>query len=75
MVPGFGGQVIEPGDELSWVWFPERTLPDGADEPTEADLPHFWDATAFTIDVVFTDGSRLSADARDQYGDALTPGA
>ena len=25
--------------------------------------------------MVFTDGSRLSADARDQYGDALTPGA
>ena len=34
VVPGFGGQVIEPGDELSWVWFPERTLPDGAEEPT-----------------------------------------
>ncbi|NUU15420.1 glycoside hydrolase family 92 protein [Curtobacterium pusillum] len=74
-VPGFTGRTIEPGQELSWVWFPERTLPEGASEPTEADLPHFWDATAFTLDVVFTDGSRLSHDGCDQYGDALTPEA
>ncbi|ROS37357.1 GH92 family glycosyl hydrolase [Curtobacterium sp. PhB78] len=82
LVPGAGGRVVAPGDELSWVWFPERTLPQGAAEPTEADLPHFWDATAFTVDVVFTDGTRLSehaaahgGHARDQYGDALTPEA
>ncbi|OII34024.1 alpha-1,2-mannosidase [Curtobacterium sp. MMLR14_010] len=75
VVPGFAGRTIRAGDRLSWVWFPERTLPDGQDEPTEADLAHFWDATAFTLDVVFTDGSRLSDDARDQYGDALTPAA
>lgn len=77
VVPGFDGRTIQGGDELSWVWFPERTLPDGATEPTEADLPHFWDATAFALDVVFTDGTRLSdtADVHDQYGDALTPTA
>ncbi|WP_240347480.1 hypothetical protein [Curtobacterium sp. 24E2] len=82
IVPGSGGRVVAPGDELSWVWFPERTLPQGATEPTEADLPHFWDATAFAVDVVFTDGTRLSehaaahgGQARDQYGDALTPEA
>ncbi|TPG06864.1 glycoside hydrolase family 92 protein [Curtobacterium flaccumfaciens] len=77
IVPGLTGRIIAPGDELSWVWFPERTLPDGATEPTEADLPHFWDATAFAVDVLFTDGSRLRehAGARDQYGDVVTPGA
>ena len=74
-VPGYAGRTIDAGDELSWVWFPERTLPDGADEPTEADLPHFWDATAFGVDLVCTDGTRLSDTARDQYGDALTPEA
>lgn len=75
VVPGFTGRAIEPGDELSWVWFPERVLPDGRTEPTEADLPHFWDATAFVVDVVCTDGTRLSDTAHDQYGDALTPAA
>ncbi len=75
VVPGFAGRAIESGDELSWVWFPERVLPDGRTEPTEADLPHFWDATAFVVDVVCTDGSRLSDTAHDQYGDALTPAA
>jgi len=75
VVPGFSGRTIAAGDELAWVWFPERTLPEGASEPTEGDLPHFWDATAFTLDVVFTDGTRLGDTARDQYGDALTPEA
>ncbi|MCJ1712740.1 GH92 family glycosyl hydrolase [Curtobacterium sp. VKM Ac-2922] len=74
-VPGFAGHAIAAGERLSWVWFPERTLPQGATEPTPDDLPHFWDATAFTLDVVFTDGSRASDQARDQYGDALTPDA
>ncbi len=74
-VPGFAGRAIDPGDELTWVWFPERTLPAGLTEPTEAELPHLWDATAFTLDVVCTDGTRLSDTARDQYGDALTPEA
>ncbi|SDQ11195.1 alpha-1,2-mannosidase, putative [Curtobacterium sp. UNCCL20] len=80
IVPGWSGRTVEPGQLLSWVWFPERTLPEGATEPSEADLPHFWDATAFALDVVFSDGSRLSdrdgvGDARDQYGDLLTPAA
>lgn len=77
VVPGHAGRTIRAGETLSWVWFPERTLPDGATEPTEADLPHFWDATAFALDVLFTDGTRLSDDdaARDQYGDAPTPAA
>lgn len=77
IVPGFAGRTIDVGDELSWVWFPERTLPEGATEPTEADLPHFWDATAFALDVVFDDGTRLSEQPGvvDQYGDALTPEA
>ncbi|MDR6572068.1 putative alpha-1,2-mannosidase [Curtobacterium sp. 320] len=75
VVPGFAGRTIESGDELSWVWFPERVLPDGATEPTEDDLPHFWDATAFALDLVCTDGTRLSDAARDQYGDTLTPEA
>ncbi|MBT2502058.1 GH92 family glycosyl hydrolase [Curtobacterium sp. ISL-83] len=73
VVPGFAGRTIGPGEELSWVWFPERTLPEGSDEPTEQDLAHFWDATACSLDVVFGDGSRLSERARDQYGDPLTP--
>ena len=75
IVPGFAGRTIESGDELSWVWFPERTLPDGGSEPEEQDLDHFWDATAFTLDIVFDDGTRLSEQAADQYGDALTPEA
>lgn len=75
IVPGFAGRTIESGDELSWVWFPERTLPDGESEPEEQDLDHFWDATAFTLDIVFHDGTRLSEQAADQYGDALTPEA
>lgn len=77
VVPGFDGRTILDGDALSWVWFPERTLPEGATEPSEADLPHFWDATAFALDVVCTDGTRLSehVETRDQYGDALTPEA
>ncbi|GGK94731.1 putative alpha-1,2-mannosidase [Curtobacterium luteum] len=75
VVPGWSGRTIAPGDELSWVWFPERTLPDGRSEPTEADLPHFWDATAFALDLVCTDGTRLSSVAHDQYGDAPMPEA
>jgi predicted alpha-1,2-mannosidase len=74
-VPGFADRTVDEGDVLSWVWFPERTLPDGVTEPSDADLAHFWDATAFAVDVVFTDGSRLTDAARDQYGDALTPEA
>ncbi|MGN8049255.1 GH92 family glycosyl hydrolase [Curtobacterium sp. 22159] len=79
IVPEHAGRTIAVGDELSWVWFPERTLPEGRSEPTEDDLRHFWDATAFALDVVFTDGSRLSSaaddGARDQYGDVVTPAA
>ncbi len=75
VLPGFAGRAIAPGDELSWVWFPERTLPAGHDEPDEADLAHFWDATAAGLDVVLTDGRRLSDTAHDQYGAGLTPAA
>ncbi|OIH95652.1 alpha-1,2-mannosidase [Curtobacterium sp. MCBA15_001] len=75
VVPGFAGRSVEAGERLSWVWFPERTLPDGRTEPTRDDLAHFWDATAFAVDVVFTDGTRMSDTATDQYGDAVTPAA
>ncbi|WP_259346007.1 GH92 family glycosyl hydrolase [Curtobacterium sp. ME26] len=75
VVPELAGRTVAVGDELSWVWFPERTLPAGRDEPDEADLAHFWDATAFVVDVVFTDGSRVGGTATDQYGTALTSDA
>ena len=75
VVPGLAGRTVAAGDELSWVWFPERTLPEGHDEPDEADLAHLWDATACSLDVVFTDGTRLRDTATDQYGAALTPEA
>ncbi|PZE38314.1 GH92 family glycosyl hydrolase [Curtobacterium sp. MCPF17_031] len=80
VVPGPAGQEVGPTDVLTWVWFPERSLPDGQTEPAEADLDGFWAATAFALDIVFTDGTRLSAgsgtdSARDQYGDAVTPEA
>lgn len=69
------GRRIEPGDELRWTWFPERVLPEGAAEPTAADLPHFWDATAFEVDLLLDDGTRLSDTGRDQYGASITPEA
>ena len=75
VVPELAGRTVAVGDELSWVWFPERTLPQGHDEPDEADLAHFWDATAFVVDVVFTDGSCVGDTATDQYGNALTSDA
>ncbi|WP_243698434.1 MULTISPECIES: glycoside hydrolase domain-containing protein [unclassified Curtobacterium] len=50
------------------MWFPERTLPEGRNEPLVADLGRFWDATAFGLDIKFEDGTRLSSSARDQYG-------
>jgi predicted alpha-1,2-mannosidase len=78
VVPGFAGRVIAQGDVLSWVWFPERTLPQGQDEPTTADLEHLWDATAFGLDIEFDDGTRLtqaSPAAVDQYGAVITPAA
>ncbi|PZF63592.1 glycoside hydrolase family 92 protein [Curtobacterium sp. MCPF17_047] len=80
VVPGPAGQEVGPTDVLTWVWFPERSLPDGQTEPAEADLDGFWAATAFALDIVFTDGTRLSVgsgtdSARDQYGDIVTPEA
>lgn len=73
-VPGFAGRVIAVGDVLDWVWFPERTLPAGVTEPQVSEhLVHLWDATAFALDIVFTDGSRLSAGAVDQYSVRMTP--
>ena len=74
LVQGFAGRPVGAGDVLSWVWFPERTLPDGQTEPTEADLDSFWDATAFSLDLVFTDGTSIR-NAVDQYGVTLTPEA
>ncbi|MFZ7089400.1 GH92 family glycosyl hydrolase [Curtobacterium sp. RRHDQ10] len=74
IVPGFAGRVIAPGDALSWVWFPERTLPDDRTEPTRDDLGHLWDATAFGLTIEFDDGGRLD-DAVDQYGAAVDPAA
>lgn len=76
VLDGHRGHDVGPTDVLTWVWFPERSLPDGRTEPTTTDLDRFWAATAFALDVVFTDGTRLSAGgARDQYGDLVTPEA
>lgn len=76
VLDGHHGHGVGPTDVLTWVWFPERSLPDGRTEPTVEDLDRFWAATAFALDVVFTDGTRLSAGgARDQYGDLVTPEA
>ncbi|WIB16474.1 GH92 family glycosyl hydrolase [Curtobacterium sp. MCPF17_050] len=80
VVPGFAGREVGLTDVLTWVWFPERSLPEGQTEPGVSDLDRFWAATAFALDVVFTDRTRLSdgvgdALARDQYGDAVTPEA
>lgn len=70
------GRTIGERDELVWVWRPERTLPAGASEPQAEDLDAFWDATAFAVDLVLDDGSRLSAlPVLDQYGVAPTPDA
>ena len=60
VVPGLDGHEVGPTDVLTWVWFPERSLPAGQTEPAERDLDGFWAATAFALDVVFTDGTRLS---------------
>jgi predicted alpha-1,2-mannosidase len=88
VLPGFAGRQVGPTDVLTWVWFPERSLPEGQTEPAVDDLDGFWAATAFALDIVFTDGTRLSeggardqarahdqARADDQYGDAVTPAA
>lgn len=70
------GRLVSDGEELVWVWRPDRTLPEGTSEPREQDLDAFWDATAFAIDLVFDDGTRLSElGLRDQYGIAPTPDA
>jgi predicted alpha-1,2-mannosidase len=76
VLPGSAGREVGPADVLTWVWFPERSLPEGQTEPAVSDLDGFWAATAFALDIVFTDGTRLSeGGARDQYGDAVTPEA
>ena len=74
-LPELAGHRIDVGDELGWTWFPERTLPDGIEEPQVEHLETFWDATAFSVDLLFTDGTRLSEVAHDQYGIAVTPEA
>ncbi|WP_437582662.1 GH92 family glycosyl hydrolase [Paramicrobacterium sp. CJ85] len=75
VIPELTGHQVAAGDELSWVWFPERSLPTGAEHPNVDDLETFWAATAFTLDLVFDDGTRLSDSALDQYGIPLTPEA
>ncbi|WIB27398.1 GH92 family glycosyl hydrolase [Curtobacterium sp. MCSS17_015] len=76
VVPGFAGREVGRADVLTWVWFPERSLPEGQTEPAVRDLDGFWAATAFALDIVFTDGTRLSeGGARDQYGEPVTPEA
>jgi predicted alpha-1,2-mannosidase len=76
VLPGLVGREVGPTDVLTWVWFPERSLPEGQTEPAVRDLDGFWAATAFALDIVFTDGTRLSeGGARDQYGDPVTPEA
>ncbi|WP_227878494.1 GH92 family glycosyl hydrolase [Arthrobacter dokdonensis] len=68
-VPGLAGRTIKADERLMWAWFPERSLPAGRIEPDDSDLDHFWDATAFAVDLVFDDGTRLSEHAvMDQYG-------
>ncbi len=62
-IPGLEDLVVGPGDELVWDVLPVA----GADDR--------WAATAFAVDVVFDDGSTVSANAADQHGAALTPGA
>jgi predicted alpha-1,2-mannosidase len=65
-VPGeWAERVIEPGDELTYCYFPVG----GAEYET------LYDATAFALDLEFDDGSFASADIRfvDAYGAAVTP--
>ncbi|RDV46307.1 glycoside hydrolase family 92 protein [Leifsonia sp. ku-ls] len=57
-----GGRRILPDEELEWVYTPIA----GAAR---------YAATAFAVDLVFDDGSRLSELAVDQYGVPLTPEA
>lgn len=71
-VPGLAGRRIGPDEELSWLWFPERVLDQGLTEPDARSLEHLWDATAGVLEVRFTDGTRLSDVATDQYAVRLT---
>lgn len=74
-IPLHDNRTIAAGDELSWVWFPERTLPADTEHASLDDLDTLWSATAFTLDLVFDDGSRLSDSGTDQYGVDVTPEA
>ena len=59
-----GDRVVETGEQLQWVVFPEGAGP----------VPVLWDSTAAAIDLEFTDGTRLSElEATDQYGAGIRP--
>ncbi len=59
-------RVVETGEQLQWVIFPEGAGP----------VPALWDSTAAAIDLEFTDGTRLSElAATDQYGAGIRPAA
>lgn len=63
---GLEGRVIEAGEELQWVLFPEGAGP----------VPQLWDATAASVDIEFTDGTFLNElEATDQYGAGISPKA
>ncbi|MGH3167172.1 MAG: hypothetical protein ACRDN0_14945, partial [Trebonia sp.] len=68
-VPDAAGHRVAAGDRLTYVCFP---VPAGA----PADEDTFYASTALALDVMFTDGSRLSDLAPlDQHGHRVTPEA
>lgn len=74
--PGVLGHRIQPGDHLEWAWCPDETrMSDALGPLNRAELEHFWDATAFAIDLVLDSGERVSASAADQYGVTVQPEA
>ncbi|MBN9141173.1 MAG: GH92 family glycosyl hydrolase [Micrococcales bacterium] len=67
LADGIRGIIVAPGCELHYAVLPEW---DGG----RAEVLHGFGADAVALDLVFSDGSRLSElDAVDQYGIALDP--
>ncbi|WP_154792504.1 GH92 family glycosyl hydrolase [Occultella kanbiaonis] len=70
------GQVVPAGAELTWAVLPQG-LPDGVADA--ADLPHLedlWAGTAVAVDLVLSDGRRISElGTVDQYGAGISPDA
>ncbi|MFD5214406.1 glycoside hydrolase domain-containing protein [Microbacterium sp. NPDC058345] len=66
-IPELDDVAVTPETVVHWAFY--------ADGPAAVHAPHA--ALAVTIDVVFDDGSRLSAEprVRDRYGFAMTPAA